>query len=201
MFPALLGPVFPMDMRTANEIISADLTASPAFASGTAAASVGDGSAGKPVPGSRQVTGRVKDLRFPPTSSLDALSAKVGFPAAVIRDLQTAHHLVEKICAKQPWLDASLRTEGKQTDWQYDAQSGKMRRVEAGGSFSQRLVNALLSLYSASALEFCTSEEANKRGALPVPIAWENRDRFVLLRVILALIDCLCSRSHCCCIM
>jgi hypothetical protein len=179
MFPALLGPVFPMDMRTANEIISADLTRPLTSTLAKAAAGAGTG-ADKAAPGSRQVTGRVKDLRFPPSSSLDALSAKVGFPAAVIRDLQTAHHLVEKICAKQPWLDASLRTEGKQTDWQYDAQSGKMRRVEAGGSFSQRLVNALLSLYSASALEFCTGEEANKRGALPVPIAWENRDRFVI---------------------
>lgn len=176
MFPALLGPVFPMDMRTANEIISADLSESPPAAV-EAADTAGLSGAGKTAgSGPRKVTGKVKDLRFP-GSSLDALCAKVGFPAAVIRDLQTAHHLVEKICAKQPWLDASLRTQGQQTDWQYDAHSGKMRRVEAGGSFSQRLMNALLSLYSASALEFCTSAEANKRSALPVPIAWENRDR------------------------
>lgn len=197
MFPSILGPVYAMDLHTANEIISegvdhdADGAAEDALhppdanlEDATPAAVKGWEPRGNHAMDSQQrvravVTGKVRALRFPAAPSIDALSVRVGHPSAVVEDLQTVYRLVQKICARQPWLDAAQRQQGdkKARDWQFDAQRGTMRPVELGSSFSHRLVNAALGLYSAATLEFCTSAEVNKKQALPVPIAWENRDK------------------------
>jgi hypothetical protein len=162
VFPSLLGPVYPLDIHTANSILSE---------------SVADADG---IHGNRASMNEGKSWRAA-SSVTRKLSAGVGHPTAVVQDLQTAYRLVQKICARATWLDAALRQpegDDRNTGLRYDARRGRVQRAEgAASSLSHRLVNALLSLYAAAALEFCTSAEMNKKMALPVPIVWENRDK------------------------
>ena len=169
VFPALLGAVFPVDMRMANEIIAetgaaeeeTHITGDNSCDSHTV--STVDSEVGK------------KSKVFPTTESVD-VSERAGFPPAAVHDLVYIHRLVLKMCVRQPWLCGNTRQAHAHTDWELGA-GGRLRRVCTGGSHSHLLVDALLSLYSAHAHAYCTAAGVDQRPALPVPIAWENRDR------------------------
>ena len=169
VFPALLGAVFPVDMRTANEIITE-----------TGAAEeethiTGDNSCDSHTVSTVDSEVDKKSKVFPTTESVD-VSERAGFPPAAVHDLVYIHRLVQKMCVRQPWLCGNTRQAHAHTDWELGV-GGRVRRVRTGGSHSHLLVDALLSLYSAHAHAYCTATGVDQRPVLPVPIAWENRDR------------------------
>lgn len=131
--------------------------------------------------------GKVKGHSFGSQDPLSAdQSTRMGYANALVRDLRTAYSLITKMCARQPWLDASLRRNGKQnSEWRIDQQQGVVYRQELSSVHSHRLVNALLSLYATSTYQYC------KDNNVPVPLAWENRDRYAVVYVV----QCSCRLS------
>ncbi|KAJ1440584.1 RNB domain-containing protein [Ochromonadaceae sp. CCMP2298] len=168
VFASVLGPVFPIDLRTANEII----------AGVGVVGEEGDGdvegfvtsadasSSSSPIAGA--LRGKVRNNFF---TRRQSTSNRIGYPDNVVRDLRTAYDLVSKMCAREPWLDAPLRQKHRYTELRIDKTQGTVQTVEASSEYAHRLVNGLLTLYSECAYRYCASKE------VAVPLAWENRDK------------------------
>jgi hypothetical protein len=129
VFPSVVGPVFPVDIDTADEILD----------------SVNSG-------------------------DRDGWSFRLGYPEAVVRDLVTAQRLVQRVIERQPWVDKSFSA-GQQTSFSLNKRTGRYKQTSLDKTAGNRMLNALLTLYSNSTVEFCA-----ERG-VSVPLAWENRDR------------------------
>ena len=95
----------------------------------------------------------------------------LGYPQAVIRDLYLAHELVGRIIERNEWVD-SATTGGRGGEAIMDKRTGVYSYVgKAAVTPANTLVNAMLTLYSNSSAMFCNKNE------LPIPLAWENKDR------------------------
>ena len=129
VFPSIIGPVFPVDVVTADEIIDG----------------VGNGSG---------------------TSN----SARPGFPEAVINDIIRSQKLVEKVIEKNSWVDTHF-SGGNSREFKLNKKEGTYNQRDVEKTPANRMINALLTMYSNCSCEFVQS-----RG-MDVPIAWENRDR------------------------
>ena len=126
VFPSVIGPVFPLDMETAAEL-------------------------------------------------LDGVNAdRAGIPNRVQTDLVLASSLMKRVAERQPWVDADLAT-GDRRSFNINRRSGtyEMESVDTQSSMSQML-NAMLTLYSNATCTYCLKADERK---LPVPVAWENRDK------------------------
>ena len=100
---------------------------------------------------------------------------QIGVPKEVLEDLRMCSEVVDQVLLTNPWVGAHLQKTDHRREFSYDKRSGayEMNQVDTKGS-SNRLVNALLTLYSNASCTFCQS---GPRQNVPVPIAWENRDR------------------------
>eukprot|EP00600_Ochromonadales_sp_CCMP1393_P004792 CAMPEP_0174963928 /NCGR_PEP_ID=MMETSP0004_2-20121128/5595_1 /TAXON_ID=420556 /ORGANISM="Ochromonas sp., Strain CCMP1393" /LENGTH=1175 /DNA_ID=CAMNT_0016212593 /DNA_START=146 /DNA_END=3673 /DNA_ORIENTATION=+ len=192
VFASVLGPVFPVDLSTANEIIAgigvddeeqghehedeevafADSSNADTTTAAAAAVEAIDGATVTAATSTSTAEGKVKGHMFETTGSSRATSIRPGFPNEVVRDLRTAYKLVQKICAVQPWLDGNLLSKKhKFTEFSIDFKQRTVQSVESRSEYAHRLVNALLTLYSESSYRYCMSRK------VPVPLAWENRDK------------------------
>ena len=129
VFPSVVGPVFPVDIDTADEILD----------------SVNSG-------------------------DKDGWSFRLGYPESVVKDLVTAQRLVERIIDKQPWVDKHFSA-GQQRTFSLNKRTGTYKQAFVDKTPGNRMLNALLTLYSNSTVRFCTD-----RG-VSVPLSWESRDR------------------------
>ena len=129
VFPSVIGPVFPVDVDTADEILD----------------SVNSG-------------------------DRDGWSFRLGIPEAVVKDLVMAQRLVQRVIEKQPWVDKSFSA-GQQTTQSLNKRTGRYKQALLDKTPGNRMVNALLTLYSNTTVTFCAEKGVN------VPLAWENRDR------------------------
>ena len=128
VFPSVIGPVFPVDIDTADEILDG--------------VSSGD----------------------------KEWNVKLGYPASVVKDLVTAQRLVEMVIAKQPWADTHFSA-GTQRTFSLNKRTGAYKQAFVDKTPGNRMVNALLTLYSNATCTFCNAH------GVSVPISWENRDR------------------------
>jgi len=124
VFPSVVGPVFPIDVNTADELI----------------AGIGKG------------------------------SKLIGYPEAVVKDLLTAQQLVSKIIESEKWVDVSFSSIQSRS-YSLDKRSGTYSTDWVDKTPCNRMINAMLTMYSHSAVKFV--ESAN----IDYPVAWENRDR------------------------
>jgi hypothetical protein len=127
VFPSVIGPVFPMDMDTADELLSG----------------VGAG--------------------------------RAGIPETVRRDLGLAQVLLEQVSVAQPWVNAHQTSSGRRS-FNVDRRTGtyEMEAVDTTSPVS-RMLNSMLTMYSNATCAYCHNVNAEP---LPVPLAWENRDRY-----------------------
>ena len=137
VFPSVIGPVFPVDIDTADELLD----------------SINSGD-----------------------RSEKGWNVKLGYPESVVKDLVTAQRLVDKLIASQPWADKHFST-GSQRTFSLNKRTGAYKQTLVDKTPGNRMVNALLSLYSNATCTFC-----NERG-VSVPISWENRDRIDSTRI------------------
>lgn len=128
VFPSVIGPVFPVDIDTADEILES--------------VSHGD---------------------------KDGWSFRLGYPEAVVKDLVTAQRLMERVIEKQPWVDKHFSA-GQQRTFSLNKRTGTYKQAFVDKTPGNRMLNAMLTMYSNSTCRFC-----NERG-VSVPLAWENRD-------------------------
>lgn len=126
------GPVFPIDIETADEII----------------ANVGV---------EMEKDGKSKSVR-------------PGYPDAVVNDLIYCQNLISKVIEKNPWVDLHFSS-AKSKEFRLNKRDGTYRQQMVEKTPGNRMINALLTLYSNSTCEFVQAK------GLDVPIAWENRDR------------------------
>ena len=94
----------------------------------------------------------------------------VGYNPAVVRDLVAAHSLVQKVIARNPWVDAAF-DKAKYRRFSMNKKSGEYTQNEVEKTSGTRTLNAMLTLYSNASCSFCENRDVS------VPIAWENRDR------------------------
>jgi len=133
VFPAVIGPVFPIDIETADEILN------------------GVGVANYDDHGSE-------------------VSNRAGFRDEYIRDLLRAQRLVSKVIAANPWVDVHFSSSASK-EFRIDKKSGTYSSNFIEKTAGNRMVNALLTLFSNATCEYCLGK------GLDVPVAWENRDR------------------------
>lgn len=102
-----------------------------------------------------------------------------GASQTVMEDLRLAHTLVQRIIQAQPWVDKqySKAMGGGGRETRLDRRTGVYTYGSAARTPANRLVNTLLALYSNSSVTQCTAQ------GVPVPVAWENRDRTDTSRV------------------
>ena len=131
IFPSILGPVFSVDLDTANEIIGGIGVDE----------GEGEGEGGE-------------------------TSNRVRYSNAVVRDLRMAFRLVQKMCVYDSWLDNFAPNPAA-----LSKPNSKTKSKKTTNSDSHRMVNTFLTLYSVSCHRFCQDRE------VPVPMAWENRDK------------------------
>ena len=100
---------------------------------------------------------------------------RIGIPQEVMKDLKMCSEVVDQVLSTNQWVGAHLHRTDNRREFAYDKRSGayEMNQVDTKGS-SNRLVNALLTLYSNASCTFC---QTGPQQQVPVPIAWENRDR------------------------
>ena len=80
------------------------------------------------------------------------------------------NHFVNQVIKKNPWIDTHFST-SKKREFRLNKKDGTYRQNDIEKTPANRMVNALLTLYSNSTCEFAQAK------GLDVPIAWENRDR------------------------
>lgn len=132
VFPSIIGPVTPVDVETADEIL----------------AGVGV-----------DVSGDSKEI-----------STRFGYSNELVKDIRTLGVLIEKTVARETWIDSYLQSK-QISSYRLNKKTGRYRQVEFQKSGSNRIVNALLTLYSNATHRYCTEKEIN------VPVAWMNRDK------------------------
>jgi hypothetical protein len=124
----------------------------------------------------RIVSHRVYNSTIQPVVTVDVGSANVILAGAdfdpitidqrytpdVIRDIQDFSMIAERLCATEPWLDYKF---------------SKTKTIPNKHDGAYRIINTFLTLYSAYAHQYCLD-----RG-IPVPVAWENRDRLEPSRI------------------
>ena len=98
------------------------------------------------------------------------VSLKPGYPDAVVNDLVFCSNLIQKVIKKNPWVDAHF-SEGKNREFSLNKRDGTHTERFVKKTVGNRMINALLTMYSNSTCEFTQAKGLN------VPIAWENRDR------------------------
>jgi len=96
-----------------------------------------------------------------------------GIPETATRDLILAHQLIGKVIEANPWVDEhySKTVRGTGRKAVLDRVTGTYNYQSVDLSPAGRLVNALLTLYSNSTATYCSKQD------LPLPVAWEHRDR------------------------
>ena len=101
------------------------------------------------------------------------VEAPAGYTESAVRDLVTTYQLMKRVIAAQPWIDAtySSAAAGGGRETVLNKRTGTYSYGSATRTAASRMVNALLTVYSNSAAAYCATQ------GLPVPIAWENRDR------------------------
>ena len=133
VFPSIIGPVFPIDVVTADEIL--------------AGVGVSAGANGMEV------------------------SKRLGYSDAVVRDLRRTERLVSKVIEANPWVDVSFSALPK-IQFALNKRSGTFEQSDVDKTPANRMINALLTMYSNATYEYCN--DAN----IPTPLAWEQRDKF-----------------------
>lgn len=133
IFPAVIGPVFPINIEMADEIISG----------------VG-----------------VDDFDMHGSEK----STRVGVSDAHVRDLLRAQRLMSKVIAANPWVDNHFSL-GSSREYKLNKRTGAYSQSAVEKTPGNRMINALLTLFSNSTCEYCLAK------GLDVPVAWENRDR------------------------
>lgn len=100
-------------------------------------------------------------------------TATTGTPDKVARDLILAHQLIGKVIAANPWVDEhySKTVRGAGRKAVVDRVTGVYSYQSVDLTPAGRLINALLTLYSNSTASYCSQQ------GLPLPVAWEHRDR------------------------
>jgi len=104
------------------------------------------------------------------TSGDGVASNRFGFPDAVVRDLVAARRLMDKVIARNPWCDVHFSALSTR-QFRLDKKTDTYQQTVADKTPANRMVNALLTLYSNSSCLYCAAK------GVDVPIAWENRDR------------------------
>jgi hypothetical protein len=132
-FNAIIGPVFMIDLNTADELLEG--------------------------------VGVVTD-----SNSNEILSARLGYPRALLQDLFMMKKIVQKMIVRNPWID-EYYNQMKKREFNLDKKTGTFEGKILEKTMSNRLVNALLTIYSNATVEYCYKQRVN------VPIVWENRDR------------------------
>lgn len=95
-----------------------------------------------------------------------------GLTDAIIRDLLRTNRLVSRVITAQPWVDVHFsQSTAKQIS--IDKRTGIYEQNAIDKTPANRLVNALLTMYSNTSFEFCASQGVN------APLAWESRDRVI----------------------
>lgn len=103
-------------------------------------------------------------------------SSVAGYSNEMIRDLLRTNRIVSKVISAQPWVDVHFsQSTAKQVS--IDKRTGVYEQSSIDKTPANRLVNALLTMYSNASFEYCASQGVN------VPLAWESRDRIVPDRV------------------
>jgi hypothetical protein len=97
-------------------------------------------------------------------------STRSGFPDAVVRDLLTARRLMDKVIERNPWCDAHFSS-ATTRQFRLNKKTDTYQQSVADKTPANRMVNALLTLYSNSSCLYCAAKSVD------VPVAWENRDR------------------------
>eukprot|EP01041_Mallomonas_annulata_P011152 gene11152-23312_t len=97
-------------------------------------------------------------------------SVKAGYSDEVVRDLLRTERIVRRVIEKQPWVDAHFSA-GNARTINLDKRTGTYEQYLVEKTPANRMVNALLTMYSNASYEYCSDRE------IPVPLAWENRDR------------------------
>lgn len=148
VFPALIGPVIRVDVNTANELLA------------------GIGS---------EIDSKHHQVK----------SKIAGLDDNVVRDLRQSHALVRRILRAFPFIDEAM-TKKRIVVRKYDRRTGVVEEnvrsygAQSANDFNEsgeqdgaeRIVNTLLSIYSN-----VTYQYVHKVHQMPVPIAFENRDK------------------------
>lgn len=100
----------------------------------------------------------------------DLVNRYQGLPAQAISDLQTLHLLVERMTTRQPWLLANVQGK-KNVENRLNRRRAVIERKESTAPEAHNIINTCLSLYSNASYHFCLERN------VPVPLAWENRDK------------------------
>ena len=202
VFPSILGPIFPLDLGTANELIagvgvdssehgSMDVMGDDDYCDNSRndginkeSDSIRNGGQRKlqipchPAPTtSASISKTAPHNTFVPYIERDfgsEWSARAGIPTNVTRDLRVLHHLTAKMCARYTWLAQPAPKDGKQFVGFATPRTSAIRE-KISSEFSHRVINTLLTLYSQLSVQFCEDK------GLSVPVAYSNRDRCVFV--------------------
>lgn len=118
-FASVIGPVYPLSITTANEII-------------------------------------------------DGLSIP-GIPPAVVKDISSLSLLTDKVCAQDSWMESNVQN--KRSTMKSISKDGVLTETSKDHTSAHRIINTLLTLYSNTTYNYI--QQLN----IPVPLAWENRDK------------------------
>ena len=81
------------------------------------------------------------------------VSLKPGYPDAVVNDLVFCSNLIQKVIQKNPWVDAHF-SEGKNREFRLNKRDGTHTERFVKKTVGNRMINALLTMYSNSTCEF-----------------------------------------------
>lgn len=131
VFPSIIGPVFPIDIATADEIFEGI--------------------------GTKNVNEK-------------AVSNRHGFTNALVDDILFCQKLISSVIEKNPWVDVHFSIKNLQ-EFNLDKRQGTYQKQDVEKTPANRMINALLTLYSNATCEYVKAKEFD------IPVAWENRDR------------------------